>query len=721
MKTKIATTLAVILLLCLQAYGIPARRMAYTLTQPDGTEIKVIISGDEHFRIMTDLEGHVLTRNEDGFYCYALYNSDGTKYSSGFLAGEKAPGHILSASTYIPQTALSMRAAERRRTISSYAESNRKILHTQATKGDKPVVKSLVLLIDMADVSMSESHDRALFDDMINKKGYSYHGAHGSARQYLEEMYRNDCGFEFVVADTVRLSHERAYYFANNQKDEDIRPADAVREACIKVHQKGINFSEFADENNEVNNIIVFCAGKDEAQGGGEDCVWSHQWSLDEAGISLSLDGVKINHYLITTEMSLILEGVRESYDFASIGTLCHEFSHMMGLMDYYDTDYEASGGYGNGMFVSTALMDGGNYNDDGKMPPHYNAVDYDDLGIGNCETLKAGDYTLEPISKNRRFLKMETETEGEYYLFECRSTNGWDKYIGGKGLAIYHINKGRTQTGMSDQFKRVLSAQDRWLLNEINCRPDNECGHICSATPGIRAKDDLGISMENAGRAFYPQIGHTEFVMSPISLTNISMNGENVTFTVIDEREEALVPDVKDVTSDIFQDAAIIQWSSTKGSYDGPATVRWGPSSNSSANEVSVLPYEPGKYSVTIEGLVPRKAYKVNIIFTKDNVSGKAGEANFTTKNTIEGSYPFIHFLNVKRADDGSFSSGTEIPLRVYNLLNAESVEWYFDGKKITAGGNGYYRLDKSGTLKACVFYKDGTKEFIIKKITVK
>jgi len=713
------TTLAVILLLCLQAYGIPARRMVYTLTQPDGTEIKVIISGDEHSRIMTDLEGHVLKRNDDGFYCYALYNPDGSKHSTGYIAGEDAPGHILSASMTIPQTALYLRAADRRRSIAEFSEANRKKLQARATKADSPTIRNIVMIAGFAD--MEVTHSRKLFDDLINKKGYSYHGANGCAMDFFGDMYRDDYNFEFVVADTVNLSHERAYYFANNDKDEDIRAAEAVRETCLLAHEKGVDFSYFADESGTVNNIIVFFAGKDEAQGGGEECVWSHQWSLNDAGQSLTLDGVRLNHYLVTSELSCFWEGDNSWYDFATIGTLCHEYSHIMGLQDYYDTDYDASGGYGNGMYGSIAIMDKGNYNNNGSVPPNYTAVDYDDLGIGNCETLKAGNYTLEPISDNRRFLKLETDTEGEYYLFECRNNKGWDEYIGGKGLLVYHVNKGRGQTGMSDTYKQIFSAQERWYYNEVNCRPDNECGHILPATPGVRAKDDRGFDLYNAGSVFYPQMGYNEFTLSPISVTNISFSGENVTFTVIDEREEALVPDVTDISGDIFQDAAIIQWSATQSSYTGPATVQWGPSSNPTANELTVEPYESGKYSATLEGLSPKKAYKVKIVFTKEDISGKAGEYNFTTKNIIEGSYPFIHFLNVKRNDDGSFNTGAEINLRVYNLQDTEFVEWYFDGKKISAEGNGYYRLEKSGELKACVFYKNGTKEYIIKKVTVK
>lgn len=53
------------------------------------------------------------------------------------------------------------------------------------------------------------------------------------------------------------------------------------------------------------------------------------------------------------------------------IGTFCHEFSHCLGLPDFYDTNY-------NGHFgmASWSLMDSGSYNDDGYTPIGYSAYE---------------------------------------------------------------------------------------------------------------------------------------------------------------------------------------------------------------------------------------------------------------------------------------------------------------------------------------------------------
>jgi hypothetical protein len=94
----------------------------------------------------------------------------------------------------------------------------------------------------------------------------------------------------------------------------------------------------------------------------------------------------------------------------------------------------------------------------------------------------------------------------------------------------------------------------------------------------------------------------------------------------------------------------------------------------------------------------------------------------SFTTKSGRKAdTYPYIYLKDVTdRASDGSFASGAPLSLRVYNAPDAEGVTWYFDGKKIAPGEDGYWHLTRSGELKAVVSYPDGT-DIITKKIVVK
>ena len=103
------------------------------------------------------------------------------------------------------------------------------------------------------------------------------------------------------------------------------------------------------------------------------------------------------------------------------------------------------------------SLMDGGNSNNSGNTPPYFNAIDREIMGIGTPVTITSdGRYTLKPINEQGQIYRLDTDTNNEYFLLECRSDSGWDKYIGGKGMIIYHIDKSTRRVGS-------ITAANRW------------------------------------------------------------------------------------------------------------------------------------------------------------------------------------------------------------------------------------------------------------------
>jgi hypothetical protein len=149
---------------------------------------------------------------------------------------------------------------------------------------------------------------------------------------------------------------------------------------------------------------------------------------------------------------------------------------------------------------------------------------------------------------------------------------------------------------------------------------------------------------------------------------------------------------------------------------------IRYGLADAAQLTEVEVRPYETGKYAYVLEGLTPSTAYKVQLLCRKGNIPGPVnGNASFTTKSDRKaGSYPYIYLKDVNRGTGGSFAPDTPIALRVYNAADAVRIVWYFDGKLIAPGADGYYHLSRSGVLKAVVTYPDST-DILTKKIVVK
>ncbi len=702
--------------LSVSAFAGPVHDRMVTLVQPDGASFAARFRGDEFIRIKTDMHGRAIMQDSEGWWCYASYEPDGRKVCSGFRVGEKAPGSVMSASLDIPYRKLAENAGMLKRSLQLHEAAAPAV-----TKG-RTVKHGLVILAQFANLSFR--HTREDFEALLTKNGYSKNNAAGCAKEYFDAQFGGAVDFEFFVSDIVTLSQDLAYYGGNTSSAEGVEsdkaPEDMVMEACRLADPK-VDFSLYDDDGDgEVDNVFVFFAGGDEAEGAGDDCIWSHAWYIkDGAGHNLVLDGKTVNRYACTSEMTRYRDASGKIVQrLAGIGSFCHEYSHTFGLPDMYDTDYESSGGLSDALWGSTSLMDGGNYNSLGSVPPCFNAIEREILGLSEPEVIeRSGVYTLEPVSNGGRCYRIDTEEDDEYYLLECRSETGWDAYIGGKGLLVYHIDRTKRVSGYSDTYGKDITAEMRWTLyNEVNCRPDHQCADLVEALPGT----------SNVRNVFYPAYGVTDITEDAFAswsgeagrfaVTGIRMEGENVVFNVIGGDEE--VPPVPvSIGFEKFQDAAIITFESDRP-YDGEATISWGMTGKDVRNQ-NVAPYEPGKYAVVLDGLTPRTSYTVTISFVLNDVVGKEGAVSFMTSSD-NGGYPYIYLKNVKRNPDGTFPVGSRLPLRIYNAIGAKDILWTFNGGWICPDKSGYYKVRGDGELKAVVSWEDGSKDVLVKEIKI-
>ena len=702
--------------LSVSALAGPVHDRMVTLVQPDGTSFAARFRGDEFIRIKTDLHGHAIMQDAEGWWCYASYEPDGDKVCSGTRVGDKAPASVISKSLDIPYRKLSENAGK----LKMYLPVPKSPASVR-TKG-KTVKHGLVILAQFADLGFK--HKRADFEALLTKEGYSMNNASGSAKEYFDAQFGGSVDFEFSVSDIVTLSQDLAYYGGNTSVakgvESDKNPEEMVIEACRLVDPH-IDFSLYDDDGDgEVDNVFVFFAGGDEAEGAGDDCIWSHAWYIkDGAGRNLVLDGKTINRYACTSEMTRYQDASGKIVQrLAGIGSFCHEYSHTLGLPDMYDTDYEASGGQADALWVSTSLMDGGNYNNLGSVPPNFNALEREILGLSEPVVIeRSGVYRLEPVDKGGQCYRINTEEDDEYYLLECRSGAGWDAYVGGKGLLLYHIDKTQRSSGYSDSYGKDITADMRWTLyNEVNCRPDHQCADLIEAIPGA----------SNVRNVFYPVYGVTDIdeesftswsgEVGRFAITGIRMEGENVVFNVIGGDEE-VPPLPVSIGCEKFQDAAIITFESNR-IYDGEATISWGVTGKD-VQTLNAASHEPGKYAVVLDGLTPRTSYTVTISFVLNDVAGKEGTVSFMT-NSDNGGYPYIYLKNVKRNPDGTFPMGSRLPLRIYNAIGARDILWTFNGGWICPDKSGYYKVRKDGELKAVISWEDGSKDVLVKEIKI-
>ena len=489
--------------------------------------------------------------------------------------------------------------------------------------------------------------------------------------------------FAFELAPAVTLSHAVAYYGANYSDRRDIRIQEAVREACNKLKDE-IDFAAFDnDGDGAVDNVFLLSAGPGEQDGGDENAIWPQQGRLSATGSTLTIKGKRIDSFAVSPE--------------GAAGVFCHEFGHVLGLPDLYDTDGAGSGGQTPGLW-RTSLMDEGC-----RLAeiPDFGAPEFDVLGLGTCDPLVAGHYELAPLPEGRRYLKAPTDREGEYFLFGC----------GPDGLYVYHLDRSDNAAGYSQRHDAELSARERWESGAVNDAPEHPCLRLLPADPdaeGARIPfpqagfDSFGSDTPSAFRSWSGRA-------SGLALTDIRLLPEGgVAFEVV---EPLRLTDIS-----VYQDAAVVRWDLDPAlagvlGYE----VSWTDGEESRSQELGA-----GAQSCTLEGLRPQTGYSFSVqVRTSEHDRYSVG-GSFVTKVYRGGTYPYIYLNNVPRGSDGSFPPGSKIPLRVFNATEVQEVRWTLNGRPIHPEADGNYTLTRSGTLKAEIIHTDGSSETIIKEINV-
>lgn len=493
-KLSIVLLFALLLGASLPVQAKPAHPGKYTYVQPDGSRIVLEKHGDEWGHWVTDQNGRVMRKDADGFYR---------------PTGEDA--------ALVARTASIRRQA---RYQARRAASSQPANAAPVAVGQKHF---LIILVEFKDVSFK--YTNADISNLMNQSGYSTNGATGSARDFY---YQNSNGyFEpiFDVVGPVKLENKMSYYGANDSAGDDLRPEQALIEGC-KALDGQIDFTLYDnDKNGDVDLVYMIYAGYGEADYDDPDTIWPHQWELSYANAAFKLDGKTIDHYACSNEicgygaMAGKLDG---------IGSVCHEFGHAMGLPDFYDSDYNTNGLAGG--LYDYSVMCGGCYNNESRTPPYFNIEERILLGwVKESEAYqefgKSGSYTLpaiRPENKQLTAYKTPTDMEGEYFVYECRGNEGWDAYLPGHGLVVYHVDKSARNVKVVDIYgsSKNVSASYLWSNWEEDNAINENGSHPCFYIVPAGSQNSLNYS---GGLAKVPFPGSS----SVTSYTAKSWNGE--------------------------------------------------------------------------------------------------------------------------------------------------------------------------------------------------
>lgn len=456
-------------MLAASAFAVPAKRVKRQVQQPDGSVLTVMLRGDENFHYTSTEDGQPLVQRADGAYCYATLDSNGKLTASAQVAHDvesRGAAELSFLNYYTAESqkvrSLGMERAKQRNARRMARLANRGVVDASgkpvrrvmagATGGEGIGVtgkrKGLVILVNFKDKKMQSKHTQAEWNDYFNKVGYNKYGNNGSVHDYFYAQSYGKLDLEFDVIGPVTVSKNMASYGANDAQGNDIDPAGMIKEACELAYAKEkMDMSQYDwDGDGAVDQVYVIYAGYGEAAGGEANTIWPHEWDIQGGGYSLVLGGQRIRTYACSSE----LNGGSGTY-ISGIGTACHEFSHCMGIPDFYDTA-------GGGCFGMDAwdLMDYGSYGGDGYEPTGYNTYEKWVSGWIEPTILTAPCYikNMKPLSDAPEACVVFNEAnKNEYYIFENRQLKGTDVALPNHGMLVIHV----------DYDQKV------WFDNEVN------------------------------------------------------------------------------------------------------------------------------------------------------------------------------------------------------------------------------------------------------------
>ncbi|MCK6614438.1 MAG: M6 family metalloprotease domain-containing protein [Ignavibacteriaceae bacterium] len=301
----------------------------------------------------------------------------------------------------------------------------------------------------------------------------------GTVTDYYREVSYNQMHFTGSCKGWYSVPGTMASYVGNNS-GLGVQGGPRFVKELIQASDGDINYADYiqyydTQGNPRIGFIAVVHTGADAAAGANN--IWSHRWTFTVANngqpyTTNDIDPVSGRAVIIDGDYAIQpeLKGNNNSNGaIIDIGVFAHEFGHIFGLPDLYDTD-NSSAGLGN-----WCLMAGGSYGGDGSsahLPVHMSAWCKKEMGWVNIQnvTAKLTDFEMASTTENPVVLRMWRSgqaTGAEYFLVENRQKTGFDSRLYNPGLLIYHIDE--TQGGNSNENRRLVDLEQADGLRGLN------------------------------------------------------------------------------------------------------------------------------------------------------------------------------------------------------------------------------------------------------------
>lgn len=583
MKKILLTALLALGMVAAQA-TVPVRRQI-SHTQPDGTVLTLQMEANGRYTTYTTTDGVSVLRAQDGNFYYASL-TDGTLTPSTQLAHEQAQRSAEERTLVLELNVNKNRAVETLETLvpfTPHARETRSLiastedgLGTYGTPG-KGTVSSIgsptipVVMVNFADKAFQDTITVEKVTRFFNETGYEDEvSGSGSVRDYFIAQSNGLFTPNFAVVAHVTVPQGYQYYGQDSSSGAtDPNYSTLITDALTQASAE-VDFSQYATDGT-VPLVIFMYAGPGQQssfEDGNSDYLWA---KFSESRTFSANDGaVKVKSILIGNEL-LQSYGSSENDILGAamdgIGLLSHEFSHALGLPDFYYTGSSSSVKNSLRTMSYWSLMDYGMYYYDGYIPVGYTAYERSALGWLDVKELTTAQYAeLYPFGQEDKgataYVIRNPENEKEYYLLENRQPGTYYPTRMGRGMLITHVDYNA----------------NNWNLCTVNNDPDHQ---RMSFVPADNIKEGYTTSAEMSFTALfngykadlYPgTLGVTSFTdeTTPAAtvftgstgllgkpLYNIALSDEGVvSFSFIDPTMTGILSPVTDGTDDETQQA---------------------------------------------------------------------------------------------------------------------------------------------------------------------
>jgi immune inhibitor A len=366
---------------------------------------------------------------------------------------------------------------------------------------EKRKMHAIALLVDFSDnkgMRPAKDFENLLFDEANPN----------SMRNFYRQLSYGALEITGEVVGYVRAPQPYRYYTAAESGTGTNYPQNTpgLLNDALTIFCRNDNLARFDTDNDGfVDAIFLIHAG-----GGAEaepnptkrkKMIWSHKWTLPQPFVS---QGVKVFAYSTEPE-----DG--------RVGVFSHEFGHLLGLPDLYDTTFRSHG------IGDWCLMAGGSWGDEGNRPTRMSCWCLSKLGwikpklVTGKTTLQLD--TLEEKESECYRLWTKGATGPEYFLLENRQAKGFDAALPGSGLAVWHIDERQSNNNNPLAYLVALLQADGNKDLEL-LRNSGDGGDLFPGDKSVAIVDDNTTPSTRANTGF----------PSRVVLTNIAMSGGIVT-----------------------------------------------------------------------------------------------------------------------------------------------------------------------------------------------